>query len=100
MVLPALVLLLALFAGAATVGMTQLRAYDAARSAAREAARGENRTAVITEAKKRAGGTAAVDVSTDGGFTRVEVTIGMTGPVALIQERVVSAATARTEGSG
>ena len=73
MVLPALVLLLALFAGAATVGMTQLRAYDAARAAAREAARGEPQHTVVAEAEKRAGAGSKATIRTEGGYTEVAV---------------------------
>ena len=100
MVLPALVLLLALFAGATTIGMTQLRAYDAARAAAREAARGEPQHSVVAEAEKRAGKGSDVTVTTDGGYTRVAVVIGLPRPISLVQDRVESSATARTEGTG
>lgn len=99
MVLPALVLLLALFAGAATVGMTQLRAYDAARAAAREAARGEPQHTVVAEAEKRAGAGSKVTIRTEGGYTEVAVVIGLPQPVSMILKRVESSATARTEGS-
>ncbi len=99
MVLPALVLLLALFAGAATVGMTQLRAYDAARAAAREAARGEPQHSVISEAEKRAGAGSKATIRTEGGYTEVAVVIGLPQPVSMILKRVESSATARTEGS-
>ncbi len=98
MVLPALVLLLALFAGAATVGMTQLRAYDAARAAAREAARGEPQHSVISEAEKRAGPGSKVTIRTDGGYTEVAVVISLPRPVSMVQKQVASSATARTEG--
>ncbi|MBU8578622.1 TadE family type IV pilus minor pilin [Brevibacterium luteolum] len=99
MVLPALVLLLALFAGAATVGMTQLRAYDAARAAAREAARGEPQHTVVAEAEKRAGASSKVTIRTEGGYTEVAVVIGLPRPVSMVLKQVASSATARTEGS-
>lgn len=99
MVLPALVLLLALFAGAATVGMTQLRAYDAARAAAREAARGEPQHTVVAEAEKRAGAGSKATIRTEGGYTQVAVVIGLPQPVSMILKQVESSATARTEGS-
>lgn len=96
-VLPALVLLIVVLVGAAGIGFSQLRAFDAARSAAREIARGEPRAAVVDEAKKHAGKAATVRVGTDGGYAKVTVTIRLPEAIFFLDE-VEAAATARTEG--
>lgn len=98
-VLPALVLLVVVLVGAAAVGTAQLRAYDAARSAAREIARGEPRALVVDEAKKRAGSSSSVRIGSVGGYATVTVTIGMPEAVFFLRQ-VEAEATARTEGSG
>ena len=97
-VMPAIVLLVIVLTGAAAVGFSQLRAFDAARSAAREIARGEPAAAVITEAKKHAGDASDVLVRSAGGYSTVTVTIELPTAVIFIDE-VEAAATARTEGS-
>lgn len=97
-VMPAIVLLVIVLTGAAAVGLTQLRAFDAARSAAREIARGEAPAAVVTEAKKHAGDASDVLVRTAGGYSTVTITIQLPAAIIFIDE-VEAAATARTEGN-
>ncbi|MCT1549468.1 TadE family type IV pilus minor pilin [Brevibacterium casei] len=96
-VLPALVLLVVVLAGAAAIGFTQLRAFDAARSAAREIARGEPHAVVVDEAKKHAGRASTVRVGSDGGYATVTVTVRLPDAIFFLDE-VEAAATARTEG--
>lgn len=96
-VMPAIVLLVIVLAGAAAIGFSQLRAFDAARSAAREIARGESQAAVVAEAKKHAGDASKVLVRADGGYSTVTVTIRLPKAVIFLDE-VDAAATARTEG--
>lgn len=96
-VLPALVLLVVVLAGAAAVGFSQLRAFDAARSAAREIARGEPRAAVVDEAKKHAGTSSRITVGSDGGYATVTVTIALPDAIFFLDE-VSAEATARSEG--
>lgn len=96
-VMPAIVLLIIVLTGAAAVGFSQLRAFDAARSAAREIARGEPQAAVVTEAKKRAGQASEVLVRSEGGYSTVTVTIELPTAIIFINE-VEAEATARTEG--
>lgn len=98
MLMPALVLLIALIAGAGTIGLTQLRAHDAARSAAREAARGEPEREIRSSVEERAGEGAAIDIRHEGGFTTVEVSVPLPDTLHLVQESVSATATARTEG--
>lgn len=96
-VMPAIVLLVIMLTGAAAVGFSQLRAFDAARSAAREIARGEPQAAVIDEAKKHAGDASSVTVRSDGGYSQVTVTIRLPAAIVFVDE-VEAAATARYEG--
>ncbi|GAA1536225.1 TadE family protein [Brevibacterium picturae] len=97
-VMPAIVLLIIVLTGAAAVGFSQLRAFDAARSAAREIARGEPQAAVVTEAKKHAGHASDVRVRSEGGYSTVTVTIELPAAIIVLNE-VEAAATARTEGT-
>ncbi|MCI4012887.1 pilus assembly protein [Brevibacterium sp. ZH18] len=97
--MPAIVLLVIVLAGAAGVGFSQLRAFDAARSAAREIARGEPEASVVSEAKKHAGDASDVLVRSDGGYSTVTVTIRLPAAIFFLDE-VEAAATARTEGRG
>ncbi|MGO3023695.1 MAG: TadE family type IV pilus minor pilin [Brevibacterium sp.] len=96
-VMPAVVLLIVLLTGAAAVGFSQLRAFDAARSAAREIARGEPRAAVVSEAKKHAGESSSVGVRADGGYSVVTVTIDLPAAIFFL-DAVDAHATARVEG--
>lgn len=97
-VMPAIVLLIIVLTGAAAVGFSQLRAFDAARSAAREIARGEPQAAVVTEAKKHAGHASEVLVRSEGGYSTVTVTIELPTAIIFLTE-VEAKATARTEGN-
>lgn len=96
-VMPAVVLLIVLLTGAAAVGFSQLRAFDAARSAAREIARGEPRAAVVSEAKKHAGESSSVRVRADGGYSVVTVTIELPAAIFFL-DAIDAHATARFEG--
>jgi Flp pilus assembly protein TadG len=96
-VLPAIVLLVVVLAGAAAIGFSQLRAFDAARSAAREIARGEPQAAVVAEAKKHAGKASSVAVRADGGYSVVTVTIRLPDAIFFL-DTVDADATARYEG--
>lgn len=96
-VLPAIVLLIVVLAGAAAIGLSQLRTFDAARSAAREIARGEAEAAVIAEAQKHAGESSTVAVRADGGYSVVTVTIRLPAAIFFL-DTVAADATARYEG--
>lgn len=98
MLMPALVLLIVLLAGAGTIGLSQLRAHDAARAAAREAARGEPERDIRHEAKDRAGEAAIVEIRHAGGYTTVEVWLPLPESLHAVRKTVSAAATARTEG--
>lgn len=97
-VMPAVVLLIVILAGAAAIGLAQLRAHEAARSAARELARGEPESAVIEEAHKHAGEHSRITIGSDGGYSTVTVTIALPEAIVVLDE-VAAEATARTEGS-
>lgn len=98
-VLPAVVLVLALLAGAAAAGVGHLRALDAARGGAREIARGEDLAAVVEAAEKRAGDGAAVEVDESGGYATVTVTVPTPDLLAPVLPEVSAEATARLERS-
>lgn len=99
MVLPAFVLVVLLVAGAGSVGLAQLHAYDAARAGAREAARGEDRRAIEKEAKERAGDGSAVDVHRKDEYSTVTVRVPVPESLHFLVDHVEAEATARTEGS-
>src|SRR5690625_12042 len=96
-VMPAIVVLIVLLTGAAAVGFSQLRAFDAARSAAREIARGEPQAAVVAEARKHAGTSPTGTVRADGGYSVVTVTISLPAAIFFL-DTVDASATARYEG--
>ncbi|WP_291797578.1 MULTISPECIES: TadE family type IV pilus minor pilin [Brevibacterium] len=98
MVMPALVLVIGLVVGAGAVGAVQLRAHDAARGAAREAARGEQSAQIVEEAEKRAGAGARVRVAQEGGYAEVTVEVPLPRALAPWLESVSAQATARREG--
>ncbi|BBE23908.1 hypothetical protein MN0502_27910 [Arthrobacter sp. MN05-02] len=79
--LPALVVLLALLLGTAHIGTVQLRLEEAARAGAREAMRGESIGSVEQTVHRLAGTTARVRVSTGSGWTTVDVSAQVEGPV-------------------
>lgn len=103
MVLPVLALLLAvgLWAVAVAVAGAQLRCVDAARDAARAAARGESDSVAIALGTAAAPDGAQVKLSHEGGLVVVTVTARVgagLGPLAAIPAPTVSAtATAQSE---
>ena len=103
MVLPVLALLLAVGLWAVAVAGAQVRCVDAARDAARAAARGESDATATTVAQAAAPGGAQVVVSRDGGLVTVTVSArvsGGLGPLSAITAPTVSAtATAESEGA-
>ena len=74
MVLPALVVVVCVAVSAIAVATAQLRCVDAAREAARAAARGEGASVVRTFAAQAAPGSARVSVSLVGDRAQVTVT--------------------------
>ncbi|MHA7143619.1 TadE family type IV pilus minor pilin [Arthrobacter sp. TmT3-37] len=100
-VLPALVVLLALLLGTAHVGTVQLRLEEAARAGAREAMRGESSGTVQQTVQRLAGLTARVRVATDSGWTTVEVTAQIEGPVVdLMGIELTATASGKEEHGG
>lgn len=98
-VMPAIIFVLLVLLAAAAFGLTQVRATDAARAGAREAARGEPAADVRTHARTRAGENADVTIDQHGNTTTVTVEIGFSPPLSLVlREPVRASATARTEG--
>lgn len=98
MVLPAIVLVVLIAAGAGAVGLTQLRAYEAARAGARESARGEPVRDVKATAEKKAGKTSRATIAQVGEYTRVTVEIPLPTSLHFIRSSVSASADARTEG--
>jgi len=82
LVLPAVVLVLALVLGVGKVVSVQLQCIDAARAAARQAARGESGEIVGAVARRFGPGGARVSVSRGNGTVDVEVsaTVHLPGP--------------------
>ena len=74
MVLPVLVVVAALAMAVLGHGVDQVRCIDAARSAARAAARGDSDAAVLSLARSGAPAGSAVTVTPSGGTLVVEVT--------------------------
>lgn len=96
--LPALVLVFGLFVGATAAGMTQLRLEEAARAGAREAMRGETQQSVEGTVRRLAGADAEVALGSDAGWTSIEVTAPVRGPVVGLLELTLSAtASGRSE---
>ncbi len=96
--LPALVLLLGVFVGAATVGVTQLRLEEAARAGAREITRGETGASVEATVRRLAGPGAGLEVTGDGGWTSVTVTTQVRGPfLNLLEVRLSATSSGRSE---
>lgn len=98
-VLPALVLVLILVVGAGTIGVAQVRAYEAARAGAREAARGEPTRDIEKAAKRKAGPGSVVMVSNSEAFAKVHVSIPLPTVVRPLMKEVEAHAQARTEGN-
>jgi TadE-like protein len=107
LLLPSVVLLIGLVLGAATAGVAQVRCIDAARSAARLAARHESSAAVLAAARSAAPTGAVVRVSGGGsatgrgGLVRVVVSARVSLPLPGRPGVSVSASsTARVEDTG
>jgi Flp pilus assembly protein TadG len=71
--LPAVVVMLAMVLAAASAGVAKLRCIDAARSAARLAARHESASTALAAAHSAAPGGASVGLSAVGDLVRVQV---------------------------
>ena len=80
-VLPVVLLLLGVLAFSVQLGLTQLRFDDAARAAARQAARGEAVLDAVRAAQLVAGPAAQVSVLSEAGFSVVSVSGTVAGPV-------------------
>lgn len=103
-VLPFLVLVTLAFAWMITLGISQVRCLDAAREAARVAARGDGTAAAVTIATRVAPSGADVSVHEGNGLVVVAVTVRAAPPVPLfgnvLAVRLVASATAATEVTG
>lgn len=100
-VLPALVVLLALLLGTASIGTVQLRLEEAARAGAREVMRGETDESVEQTVQRLAGSTALVTVSAGPEWTTVDVRATVEGPVVgLLGLELRATASGRIEHSG
>lgn len=93
--LPGLVMIAALLLWAVLVGSAQVRCVDAAREAARAAARGDPRAVALGRAVAPSG--ASVAVSETGDLVRVEVSAVSGGPGGLLSFRVSATAVAERE---
>ena len=80
--IPAVIVLLAVLLSAAAAGVSQLRAEEAARAAARSIARGGGADGAGQEVARVAGPTAAHRVEAGGGVVTVRVTLPVSGPFA------------------
>ncbi|MHA7261763.1 TadE family type IV pilus minor pilin [Arthrobacter sp. TMN-37] len=89
--LPALVLLLGAFLGAASIGVVQLRLEEAARAGAREVVRGEAAGSVAATVRSLAGPGADVELAGDGRWTSVTVSSKVHGPFLDLMEVRLSA---------
>lgn len=98
LVLPVLVLVLAIALGALRFGLDQVRCLDAARAAARAAARGDSPAAVSDLARRGAPDGAATSVEVTGDLVTVRV-VGPPPPSALLAglPRPVATVTAQRE---
>jgi hypothetical protein len=98
--LPVLVLLTGVLVWGVLVGAAQVRCVDAAREAARSAARGDPPGQVLALARDNAPPGAAVAVSEQGGTVRVDVSAESRGPGGLgglLSLRVSASASAARE---
>lgn len=82
--LPVVVLLLAVGLGAVRYGIDQVRCVDAARAAARAAARGDSSSEVVEVGLRGAPAGATVSVTRGGGLVRVSVTAPAPAPGILL----------------
>lgn len=97
MVMPALILVIVVVLGAAAIGLGQLRAYEAARAGAREAARGEDTAQVEKSARHKAGKGSSVGVKQNGEYTVVQVSVPLPHSLHFVRKAVRAEAEARTE---
>lgn len=99
LVVPALVLVAGLCLSAIGAVATHIRCLDAARAAAREAARGEDYAAVRALAQQRAPGSATVSLTRTGQLVVVEVRarVGLLGGADTLGVEVGGAAVAGVE---
>jgi hypothetical protein len=93
--LPALVLVSTMLLWAVLVGSAKVRCVDAAREAARAAARGDPAAAALGQAAAPSG--ASVSVSAAGDQVRAEVSAVSGGPGGLLSFRVSATAVAERE---
>ena len=95
--LPAVAVLLLVVLGVSAAGVVQQRCAEAARTAARLAALGEDDAAAVAGARHVAGDAARVDLARDGGW--VTVSVASAFPVAWLGEALTvrGAATAWEE---
>lgn len=99
--MPGFVLLLAVLLSAGSAATAQLRCVDAARSAARLAARREPVAGVLAAGRSAAPSGAVVQVSTAGDLVRVRVSAQVSLPLPGLPALAVGAtATARLEEQG
>jgi TadE-like protein len=101
--LPVLVALMAVLTWGVLVGSAQIRCVDAAREAARSAARGDPPGQVVAAARAAAPEGAAVEVSERGGSVRVVVSARSRGPGVLgglLSLQVSGSASALREAGG
>ena len=97
--IPAVILLLGLLLSAVSAGVAQIRVEEAARSAARTLARGDDPDAVAQEVRRIAGGEAEHAVEPGAGTVTVRVSSAVPGPVAAAAGlRVAASATLALEG--
>lgn len=99
MIMPAIVLVILMVIGVGTLGLAQLRSYEAARAGAREAARGEPTAEVRRTAESKAGPGSAVTIGKDGEYTVVTVTVPTPKTMRKLIPRVQAVQRARTESS-
>lgn len=99
MVMPALVLIIVMVIGVGALGLAQLRAYEAARAGAREAARGEPVAEVRRSAASAAGKDSNVTIGKDGEYTTVTVTVRTPKTIRKLVPEVQAVQKARTEGA-
>ncbi|MEA5453796.1 TadE family type IV pilus minor pilin [Sinomonas sp. JGH33] len=81
--IPAVIVLLGVLLTVVAAGVTQLRAEEAVRAAARELARGEPPDVVAATARRVAGDDAAPDVAAEGGSVVVRIRLPVPGPLAM-----------------
>jgi Flp pilus assembly protein TadG len=79
--LPAVALMLAMVVAAGTAGVAKLRCIDAARSAARLAARHESSSTVLAAARSAGPRDATVRLAVAGELVRVQVTVRVSLPL-------------------